>query len=71
MERIAMATASPRIPFTYRYGNVGWRSKLHRERKGGRGREGKRERERGRERENEELRGNKREGDGDKEKRWR
>lgn len=50
MERIAMATASPRIPFTYRYGNVGWRSKLHRERKGGRGREGKRKRERGTER---------------------
>ena len=53
MERIAMATASPRIPFTYRYGNVGWRSKLHRERKGGRGREGKREREREGERERE------------------
>lgn len=32
VERIAMATASPRIPFTYRYGNVGWRSKLQRER---------------------------------------
>ena len=43
MERIAMATASPRIPFTYRYGNVGWRSKLYRERE--------REKERGRERE--------------------
>ena len=44
MERIAMATASPRIPFTYRYGNVGWRSKLYRERE--RKREGGRERRR-------------------------
>lgn len=26
-ERIAIATASLRIPFTYLYGNVGWRSK--------------------------------------------
>lgn len=33
VERIAMATASPRIPFTYRYGNVGWRSKLQSERR--------------------------------------
>ena len=46
MERIAMATASPRIPFTYRYGNVGWRSKLYREREREREREGEREEER-------------------------
>lgn len=42
VERIAMATALPRIPFTYRYGNVGWRSKLPGERQG----QGTREKER-------------------------
>lgn len=54
VERIPMATASLRIPFTYRYGNVGWRSKPYIEKR--KETDGDEERERERARENTEGR---------------